>query len=121
MTDVSARLAVHANAPLRSKDYVLKLRFSGLDSNREVAEELDLHFSDGLGALYLYNPEQKEGQTGHTKFFHLPHGVDGLTVEIERWLKREGLGEIIRVDLQFLAPWSALNRVTQIGIATNGS
>lgn len=121
MTDVPARLAVRADGPLNPKDYVLKLQFPGVDSTRETAEDLELHFSDALGALYLYNRGQEEGQIGHTKFFQLPNGVFGMTVEVEQWSKREDVAKIERVDLQIQAPWSGLNKLTQIGIASNDS
>lgn len=121
ITDTSARLAITADGPLDPKDYVLKLRFPGVDSTREVAQELRLYFSDGLGALYLYNHSQRESQTGHTKFFRLPPGVDSLTVEVERWSKKRTIAQIERLDLQVQAPWSRMNKITQIGIATYGS
>lgn len=115
------RLAVRADGFLNPKDYVLKLQFPGVDSTRETAEDLRLHFSGALGALYLYNQGQREGQTGHTKFFRLPKGAFSMTVEVEQWSKREDVAKIERVDLQIQAPWSGLNRLTQVGIASNDS
>ena len=47
-----------------------------------------LHFSDSLGTFYVYNRGQDAGQTGYTKFFHLPKGVDKVTVEVARWAKK---------------------------------
>ena len=121
MMEVPVRLAVRADGFLNPKDYVLKLQFPGVDSTRGTAEDLKLYFSDALGALYLYNEGQREGQTGHTKFFQLPNGVFSMTVEVEQWSKREDVAKIERVDLQIQAPWSGLNRLTQIGIASNDS
>lgn len=121
ITDASARLAISADGPLAPKDYVLKLQFSGVESTREVAQELGLYFSDGLGALYLYNHGQGEGRTGHTKFFELPQGVDSLTVEVMRWAKSGEVAQIKGINLQIQAPWSKMNKLTQIGAMANVS
>ncbi|OHF36705.1 hypothetical protein [Corynebacterium sp. HMSC074A01] len=120
ITDVPARLAVRADGVLNSKDYVLKFRFPGVDSTRELAEEVKLHFSEGLGALFLYNSEQDVGQVGYTNYFHLPDGVESLTIEIVRWSKREELANIQGVDLQIRTPSPVFNKLTQIGFTANG-
>lgn len=120
VTDASARLAIRANGPLSPKDYVFKIQFPGVDSTRDVARDLKLFFSEGLASLYLYNNGQKEMQIGHTKFFHLPAGVESMTVEVQRWAKEGEVARIERVDLQVKAPWERLGKLTQIGMPANG-
>ena len=121
LTDVPARFAVRADGSLIPKDYVLKISFPGVPSTRELAKDLKLHFSDSLGTFYVYNRGQDAERTGYTKFFHLPKGVDKVTVEVSRWAKKREVSEIKGVDLQIQAPWSTMNKLTQIGVTTNAS
>ena len=69
----------------------------------------------------MYNRGQDAERTGYTKFFHLPKGVDKVTVEVSRWAKKREVSEIKGVDLQIQAPWSTMNKLTQIGVTTNAS
>ncbi|GAA3522146.1 hypothetical protein GCM10022417_17000 [Corynebacterium pilbarense] len=121
LTAVPARLAIRADGSLVPKDYVFKINFLGVDSTREIAKELKLHFSLALNSLYVYNRAQNGGQTGFTSFFHLPNGATKLTVEVMRWAKKREVAQIECVDLQIQAPWSTMNKLTQIGVTTNVS
>lgn len=119
LTDVPARFAIRADGSLDPKDYVLKISFAGVDMTRELAKELKLHFSHALDAIYLYNRGQNAGQTGFTSFFHLPNGATKMTVEVVRWAKKAEVAQINGVDLQIQAPWSKMNKLTQMGVTRN--
>ncbi|MCG7290050.1 MULTISPECIES: hypothetical protein [unclassified Corynebacterium] len=119
LTEVPARFAIRADGSLDPKDYVLKVSFAGVDMTRDLAKELNLHFSHALDAIYLYNRGQSVGRTGFTSFFHLPDGATKLTVEVLRWAKKAEVAHINGIDLQIQAPWSKMNKLTQIGVTIN--
>lgn len=121
LTDVPARFAIRADGTLNPKDYVLKISFSGVDMTRELAKELKLHYSRALDAIYIYNRGQNAGQTGYTSYFSLPDGATNLTVEAMRWAKSGEVAHIKCIDLHIQAPWSNMNKLTQIGAMPNVS
>lgn len=121
LTDVPARFAIRADGSLIPKDYVLKISFTGVNTTRELAKELKLHFSLALEALYLYNRDQNDGQTGYTSYFRIPDGATNLSVEALRWAKKREVAQIKSVDLQIKAPWSKMNKLTQLGVTANDS
>lgn len=119
LTDVPARFAIRADGSLNPKDYVLKISFSGVDMTRDLAKELKLHFSRALDAIYIYNRGQNAEHTGYTSYFYLPEGATSLTVEAMRWAKSGEIAQIQGIDLQIQAPWSKMNKLTQMGAVTN--
>ena len=120
ISDAPARLALKSPSPLEYKDYLLKFTFVGTESSQAAAEDLNLSYSPGLAALFLYSPGQLEGGVVHTRYFRLPEYAESLSVEVIPWGKKNEPMLINGVNLQIQAPWSKYNHLTQIGVVANG-
>lgn len=119
IVDAPARLALQSSSPLEYKDYLLKLRFVGVDNTPELAETLGLSFSPGLKSLFLYSPGILDEGIIHTRYFRLPENAERLVLEVIPWGKKNEPNAIDGVNLQTQAPWSGLNCLTQIGVVAD--
>lgn len=111
-----ARLAVTSNGTLNDKDYVLKVRFPGIELSREQALGLNFSYSDSFKAPFVYNSAQGSSELGKTAFFRIPEDALEAEVEVERWQRNFDISPITALQMNVKAPWSSFNHLTLNGV-----